>query len=161
MDEKTQRDFLRDAATSNLPIIYFDGAATHVVYLARVRFSSPHKPGEAVAQLVFIEAQRRSLAGRYGRSRYGHAIYKAQPTVWQEQLHFLHEAEGDTEPILYHGPDGKWRRLYVTQLMAQSPHKGPAGLEPVVQLRMIELDRRLSLAGRYGRSSYGRAIYGG
>jgi hypothetical protein len=146
-DAKAQRDFLLDCAISNVPMIYCDGAATHAVYLARVRLSTPHKgPEGEVAELVFVEAQDEDWGAVTG---------------WREQLKFLNDAQNDVLPVMYCDTSGTWRRMALAKVTAQVPYRGPRGLEPVVQLSLVELWRGESLEGVYGVSEYDRAIYGG
>ena len=125
--EKQQRDFLRQCAADSIPITYTDGAATLSVYAARLRFSSPCKREnvvEEMAELVLVEASG---------------------GLWSDaQADFLRACGDDTKPLLYTHTDGKQRPAILTRLSWATPHKGPRGDEPVVQLRLVE-----SFAGRW------------
>jgi len=125
---KEQVDFLKACTEDNLPLIYTDGAATHVVYLARVRYESPHKgPGEGdIAELTFMEAKPED----WGTS-----------TGWREQAEFLYNVGEDIEPAFYYDRYGNKHWVYIERIATHVAHKGPRGKEPIIQLRMIELWR--------------------
>ncbi|RLG36304.1 MAG: hypothetical protein DRN91_08270 [Candidatus Alkanophagales archaeon] len=144
---KEQVDFLKACTEDNLPLIYTDGAATHVVYLARVRYESPHKgPGEGdIAELTFMEAKPEDWG---------------TPTGWREQAEFLHDVGEDIEPAFYYDQHGNKHWVYIERIATHIAHKGPRGREPIIQLRMIELwrDQLLALPLHYCRIEEKHAI---
>jgi len=143
---KSQREFLRECAASGLPITFTDGAATHSVYLSRLRLSSPHKTDaeEQEAELVLVEAE----AEDWGT-----------PTGWRDQLEFLNDAMNDALPAEYVDVQGNRRHGYITTLRMQVPFRGPKGLEPVVQFTFLELWREWIGLAQYGHAVYGTDTY--
>jgi hypothetical protein len=140
---ETQREFLKMALEDRLPVIYTDGAATHVCYLTQVRFGPEFRghPEGDTATLVLVEAQPTTWGG----------------LAWEEQLQFLREVGQETQPALYYDKYGA-HLVYVTQVSLSVPYRGARGEEPVVQLRMIEL-KGPALYPRYDYADYVFANY--
>ena len=119
--EKQQRDFLKQCTTDGLPVIFTDSSGTFTTFLSRLRFSAPDKRedrAEEMAELVLAEASG---------------------GAWDsEQAAFLRACGDDIEPLLYTQSDGKQRPVILTRISWATPYKGPAGDEPVVQLRLVE-----------------------
>ena len=119
--EKQQRDFLRQCAEDNLPVIFTDTSGTFTTFLARLRFSTPFKMegrSEDEAELVLAEASG---------------------GVWSDtQATFLRACGDDLTPLIYTHTDGKQRPVILTRISWATPYRGPRGDEPVVQLRLVE-----------------------
>lgn len=118
---KAQRDFLQSAAADALPITFTDSSGTFSVFLSRLRFDSPHKREDRAEQRAEL-----TLAGATG-------------APWTNtQAEFLRQCADDIIPLTYTDPDGRIYPVILTRLNWQVPYKGPRGIEPVMQLRMVE-----------------------
>jgi len=119
--EKQQRDFLKQCTADGLPITFTDAAGTFTVFLSRLRFPAPDKRedrAEELAELVLAEASGGAWAS--------------------EQAAFLRACGDDLTPLIYTHTDGKQRPVILTRISWATPYRGPAGDEPVVQLRLVE-----------------------
>ena len=118
---KKQRDFLKQAATDALPLTFCDASGTFSVFLSRLRFDSPHKREDRAEQRAEL-----ALAGATG-------------APWTNtQAEFLRQCADDVIPLTYTDPGGRIYPVILTRLNWQVPFKGPRGIEPVMQLRMVE-----------------------
>lgn len=118
---KKQREFLAGAATDALPLTFCDASGTFSVFLSRLRFDSPHKREARAEQRAEL-----TLAGATGAS-------------WDNtQAEFLRACADDVIPLTYTDPGGRVYPVILARLNWQVPFKGPKGIEPVMQLRMVE-----------------------
>lgn len=118
---KAQRDFLKQCTTDGLPITFTDTAGTFTVFLSRLRFSAPDKRegrAEELAELVLAEASGGAWTS--------------------EQAAFLRACGDDIKPLIYTHTDGKQHPVILTRISWATPYRGPAGDEPVVQVRLVE-----------------------
>lgn len=121
MTEKQQRDFLKAVAGEVEPATFADTSGTFMAFLARLRFSSPHKHvrgPEEIAELALAEASGGPWSGT--------------------QAEFLRQCAQDVNPLIYRGTDGKARPVLLARVSVQTPHRGPRGAESVVQIRMVD-----------------------
>ncbi len=115
---KSQRDFLKGAAADALPLTFVDASGTFSVFLSRLRFDSPNDPAEQRAELT--------LAGATG-------------APWANtQAEFLRQCGDDVLPLTYIDPEGRVYPVIMTRLNWDVPFRGARGIEPVMQLRMVE-----------------------
>ncbi len=117
---KSQRDFLKAAAADALPLTFCDASGTFSVLLSRLRFDSPHKSDahEELAELTLADAAGAS---------------------WDStQAEFLRQCADDVLPLAYTDPSGRIYPVILTRLNWDVPFKGTRGIEPVMQLRMVE-----------------------
>ena len=163
-----QRDFLKAAAEEATPITFVDASGTFSVYLSRLRFETPR--GGKLADRLEEEAVL--------------TFAEATGGVWNEaQVEFLRQAANDIVPVKLDWTDGRSKLVLLTRIAWQTPYKGPRGIEPVLQLtlvdsfgprqwlsfppdgaRIAETLTAISLYGgtiaRYGTATYGYSGYG-
>lgn len=58
----------------------------------------------------------------------------------EEQIDFLHLCTDDTEPLIYFDPGGRGHPVVLSRLAFETPYQGPAGIEPILQLTLVETD---------------------
>lgn len=119
--EKQQRDFLLGAAADALPITFTDSSGTFSVFLSRLRFDSPHKREDRAEQRAEL------------------TLAEATGAPWSNtQAEFLRQCADDVPPLTYTDLAGRTYPVILARLNWQVPYKGPRGIEPVMQLRMVE-----------------------
>jgi len=120
---KAQRNFLTQAATDALPITFVDTTGTFSVYLARLRFETP-RGGRRTDRIE----ERAELI-----------LAEATGGVWSgAQAEFLRQCTSDVKPLKLDWTDGRRSLALMSRLAWQTPHKGPRGIEPVLQLTFVD-----------------------